>query len=237
MELFVGESLVRLSSITATAASRVLVHAQWFYREPEWFDHRRHLLDPEKWFTDYWAASADNAIRVLPLDGTMLDLCSGDGFYDFYFYRKRARRIVCIESDAEAHAHARRFHAADNIDYRLQNLLSFEPEPSSYDVVLIRGAIEHFTQLEQQQIFQMAHRALKPGGWFCGDTPEKSRVPGEIYLSHHKFEWADEAEMRNELGHVFPHAETEVLASNDPSISGYKTLFWRCQKKASEYDG
>lgn len=231
IERLVGEQLVRLSAVTAKVASRLLIDAQWGGKEPEWFDHRHHLLDPEKWFTDYWAVSACNTMRVLPLDGTLLDLCAGDGFYDYYFYRKRASRIVCLERDQSALAHARRYHSAANIEYRNEDVLRCQVEPAAFDTVLIRGAIEHFDAEGQQTIFRLAHRALKPGGWFCGDTPAKSKI-GQQYLHAHEYEWADEAEMRRELAKVFDHIETESMSSHDPSIVGYTTLLWRCRKKA-----
>ena len=137
--------------------------------------------------------------------------------------------MLCTDRDPEALSHARRFHAAPNLEYRSQDVLTFQPEPNAYDTVIIRGAIEHFNAEDQQRIFQLAHGALKPGGWFCGDTPAKSRV-GQLYLHAHEFEWADEAEMRRELGRVFAHVETESIPSKDARVVGYTTLLWRCRK-------
>ena len=224
MEMIIGEYFAKIANDAGKIASELLFHAQWGHGTPEWFDHRHHLLDPEKRFTDYWTASADNVLSVLPLQGTLLDLCSGDGFYDFYFYRKRATEIVCVEINHEAHRQACRLHQAEGITHILQNVLTYPPKESYYDVVLIRGAIEHFSQEDQQIIFAKALNALKPGGWFCGDTVANAKS-NQTLLAAHENEWADQVEMRQELEKVFDHVETSTLVSVDRD-----TLFWRCRK-------
>lgn len=223
-QMIIGEYFAQVSDHLGKVAGELLFNVQWGGRESEWFDHRLHLLDPEKWFTDYWSASADNVIKVLPRQGKMLNLCSGDGFYDFYYYRKRAGEIVCVELDREPLRHARRVHSAPNITYLNANVLTYEPPAGAFDVVVIRGAIEHFSQEHQHVIFAKAARALKKGGWFCGDTPAR-KDDNNKHLSMHKYEWADEIEMRKELVQHFDHVETSTLVSDDLT-----NLFWRCKK-------
>jgi MoaA/NifB/PqqE/SkfB family radical SAM enzyme/SAM-dependent methyltransferase len=223
-ELILGEYYAQVAVRAGKIASDLLFKGQWTHETPEWFDHRHHLLNTERWFTDFWTASADNVIPVLPLGGKMLNLCSGDGFYDYYFYRKRASEIVCIEINEEAYRLAKRLHSAENIRYIKANVLTWDPPESYFDVVIIRGAIEHFAPQDQAIIFQSAARALKPGGWFCGDTPAKKT--GGKHLSWHQHEWADEAEMRNALSTCFNHVQTGTLASKEVI-----SLFWRCRKR------
>lgn len=205
------------------------MRSQWGYNKPEWFDHRHHLLNPEKYFTDFWTASADNVLKVLPLKGKLLDLCAGDGFYDYYFFRKRAQEITCVELNQGAYNQAIRLHKAEGIRYLLEDVLKFEPEQSYFDVVLIRGAIEHFSQENQQVIFRKALKALRPGGWFVGDTI--ANKSGNILLDAHEHEWADEVEMREELEKVFNIVETYSMESIER-----KTLFWRCRKNTNDRD-
>lgn len=224
IEVILGEYLVKIGQHVNKLAGDLIFAHQWGDNESEWFDHRLHLLDPEQWFTDFWAASADNIIGVLPLQGKLLNLCSGDGFYEYYFYRKRAGEILSIELNREALEHARRLHSAPNITYLQENVLTFEPSESCFDVVVIRGAIEHFDRQGQYTIMQKAMKALKPGGWFCGDTPAR-RENNQKHLSAHEFEWSDEREMKQELGRVFQHVETGTLVSEKVT-----TLFWRCRK-------
>jgi len=222
-KLLLGEYYYRIAQALGVLASEFIRTAQEQISKGEWFDHRHHVLHPEKWFSDYWTLSADNVIPVLPLGGTLLNLCSGDGYYDYHFYRKRAGRIVGVDTHPEALRHAQRLHSAPNIEYISANVLTYEPVPNAFDVVLIRGAIEHFSMEEQQTLFRTALKALKPGGWFCGDTVTPCEELKDWWA--HKYEWKDEAEMRRELGKVFSKMETFTLVSKDRS-----RLFWRCQK-------
>lgn len=223
-ELIIGEYFANLAQFAGQVASRFLMKAQWGYGNPDWFDHRHHFLDPEAQCNDFWAMSADNIIQVLPLEGRLLNLCAGDAFYDYNFFRHRAREIVCVDINPETHRHYLRLHQAPNIVYHLANVLEFDVPPGSFDVVAIRGAIEHFSQDNQQRIFRNALRAVKVGGWFCGDTPANIEQDHKM-LEAHEFEWRDEAQMRMELSRVFEKVETQTLRSK-----ARETLFWRCQR-------
>jgi ubiquinone/menaquinone biosynthesis C-methylase UbiE len=222
--MIIGEYFAKISRYTGELVSNLLFQSQWGFKTPDWFDHRHHLLDPEKHFTDFWTASADNVIFVLPLNGKLLSLCSGDGFYEYYFFRKRAKEIVCIDSNPEVYRHAVRLHKAENIKYILGDVLDYEPEELYFDVVLIRGAIEHFSQESQQIIFKKALKALKIGGWFCGDTPANPNKD-KYLLPAHQNEWDSEDEMRQELTKVFDFVKTYVLQSLERT-----TLFWKCKR-------
>jgi cyclopropane fatty-acyl-phospholipid synthase-like methyltransferase len=158
------------------------------------------------------------------MGGRLLDLCSGDGFYDYYFYRRRASEIICLELNEIAYRYAVRLHSAPNIRHVNADVLHYEFPENYFDVVTIRGAIEHFTQENQQIIFQKALRALKPGGWFCGDTVANADKHFKM-LEAHEFEWADEDEMRVELRRAFEHVETSTLVSQDRV-----TILWKCRK-------
>lgn len=202
-------------------AADYLFHGQWGYGDPEWCDHRLSVLNPARFQTDFWPVSAANVIQVLPLGGKLLDLCSGDGFYDYMFYAKRAL-VTCVEHNREAFRAAMSRHACPQITYEFADVLAYQPA-DDFDVVLIRGAIEHFSETNQQVIFEKAFKALKPGGYFCGDTPAKQ---GDAkLLEAHECEWADEDEMRRALAATFPNMLTWTLVSETRT-----TLFWQCQK-------
>jgi SAM-dependent methyltransferase len=219
----IGEHFAALSRAYGQIAAAHLFRSEWCYVEPEWFDHRLHLLDPETHFNDFWTASSDNVISVLPLGGRLLDLCSGDGFYDYWFYRHRAQ-IVGIEKNQAVFDFACLHHGDMSISYELADVLTYQPKPEHFDTVVIRGAIEHFTRDDQQRIFRKAWTALKEGGWFCGDTPAK-RGEETKALEAHEYEWRDEQEMREELSCVFKVVECRTLISRNRT-----TLLWKCQK-------
>ena len=94
-----------------------------------------------------------------------------------------------------------------------------------YDIVVIRGAIEHFSQENQLLIFNKVWKTLKTGGFFCGDTVANPNPNSSVLLEHHEHEWKDETQMREELELVFNVVETYTVSSRS-RIS----LFWRCLK-------
>lgn len=233
-KMVLGEYFAQISKYAGMKASQHLISEQWGKRasdgkkiSPEWFDHRHHILYPDKWFTTNCFMHADNVMCVLPYQGTILDLCSGDGFYDWYFYRKHAREVTCVELGADPYRHATRLHKAANITYIQHDVLTYQPKKSYYDVVVIQNAIEHFTQEEQQIIFRTAWEALKPGGWFCGDTPAFPKQQGAKVRAH-KNEWADTNEMRENLSKVFDN-DIEIFTI-EGKVTGGTIMFWRCKK-------
>ena len=224
-ELIRGEQLFQLAQAAGAAAYEYLFHAQWGYGSPDWFDHRLHVLGPAAEWTDFFAMSADNVIGVLPLGGSVLSLCAGDAWYERWFFARRAVEVVCVDVNPACHRHYLRLHQApDLITYHLADVLTFQAPADHFDVVVIRGAIEHFSQADQQRIFRLAHAAMKPGGWFCGDTPA-ARDTGAKMLDAHDFEWRDADQMRIELSRVFGHVETQTLVSRERT-----TLFWRARR-------
>lgn len=226
------ESIAKASQRTSRSAARFLFNAKWSVGDaPEWFDGRLSLLDPERWMTEVSPVAHANIVEKLPVDGALLDLCGGDGFLPYYLYSRRAKQVVSVDHDETAHRHAVRHHSKPNIRFVLADLFNYDPGSELYDVVAIRGAIEHFTPEQQQEIFRKANRALKPGGWFCGDTPANPDK-GTVLLDHHQGEWADEDEMRAALSGVFSKVETKTFEHREASSPDTLrlSLLWRCQK-------
>lgn len=229
--LFLGEGLAFISRVAGNLAARLLYFAQWRLAIPEWFDGRLTQLSPGKWGNDLHHVIYANVLEVLPVGGRLLDICSGDAFIPYNVYSLKAGQIVCVDYDANAAAHARKFHSKSNIKYLNRSIFEFDGQDNSFDVVVVRGAIEHFTQAQQQQIFSLAKRLLKPGGYFCGDTPANA-VDGDKLLDSHEYEWRDEQQMRAELAPVFSEIETKVYLSREPADRTiFRTsLIWRCPK-------
>lgn len=226
----VGETLAAVTMTCGRVAAWGLFGAHWG-GNPEWFDGRLAILHPDKWMSDLSPVVHANTVEVLPLNGSLLDLCGGDGHLPYYVYSRRASRIVSIDYDITAHRHAMRHHSRPNIEYVHGSVLDYDAPAESFDVVAIRGAIEHFSQPDQQKIFRLAMRLLKPGGWFCGDTAANKKG-AQTLLSHHENEWEDEAEMRRELGRVFAEVHTKTFRSVERASGDTirQTLLWRCRK-------
>lgn len=223
--LALGEYYAFLSKQTGTIAAYFLLNGQWSYKEPEWFDHRLHHMEPDRFGNDYWTMPADLVLLKLPLHGKILDLCSGDGFYDYYFYAHRAHEVIAVERHPQAFQQALRLHKRDNITYINEDIFHYSAKSTYFDVVVIRGAIEHFKEEDQLIIFKNAWNALKQGGWFCGDTPAKNNGEGYKMLKSHENEFENAEELKALIYKVFPNVEVSTYESRDRT-----TLFWQAQK-------
>ena len=203
------------------SASKLLYSAREGIAGIDWFDHRHHLLNPPVEFLDFCMISGTNVVSRIPIDGAVLDLCCGDGFYDYYFYRHKAKHILGIDINPRAIALAKREHAAPNIEYILGDVMSYPITSGKYDTVICRGAIEHFTENEQSILMGRISDALKSGGWFCGDT-----VTPQGDNEAHKHEWTCEGDMIEVLKTTFHNIQTSTVISRERT-----TLLWRCQNK------
>ena len=135
-----------------------------------WFSQRAVLLDPVSHLNDTFIGAAANACMRIPIGGSVLDLGCGDGFLDYYVYSRRAGRIVGVDTSEEAIEEARRYHAKDGIEYMVGDILDVKTDPSSFDVVILRGVLPGIGIENAPAIAAIAKRALRPGGWFVGDT-------------------------------------------------------------------
>jgi SAM-dependent methyltransferase len=206
-------------------ANNLLMNAYWGGPVfPNFFDHRSHLLYPDT-HIDYWTLSSDLALRHLPLDGKLLSLCSGDGFYEYNFYAKRASEVLAIDQGAVAMNVAKRIYQSPKITYKFESIFEAVIPPDHFDTVVMRSAIEHFSLADQIRICELAYKSLKPGGYFVGDTP--AAAGAEKLHTDHENEWKDEAEMRAVLLSHFKeeNIETSAFVSKDRTI-----LFWACRK-------
>jgi Methyltransferase domain len=153
-ELVFGEYFALVAAHMAKLASILVSNGQWGYGGSDWFDHRQHIWDPKDKFNDFWAMSADNSIEVMPMGAKVLELCAGDAFYDYNFYRHRASKIVCVDINKNPYYLYKRLYQAPNIEYHLTDVLAYDAGENQFDNVIIRGAIEHFSEANQQLLFR-----------------------------------------------------------------------------------
>ena len=190
----------------------------------DWYDHRLHFLDFEKNMFDFNMLSYDNAVVVLPLKGKVLDLCSGDGFYTWLLSR-RASIIDAVEINKIQHDLSKRVWANKNINHFLGSVMDFKYPDNAYDMVFIRGAIEHFSEAHQIEISKNAYKTLKSGGWFVGDTPENKNAVNSKSLAAHECEFSSLEQLSDWLKKTFNNVNVYKLTSEIRT-----TLFWQAQK-------
>ena len=192
----------------------------------DWYDHRMHVIDFKHCNRASWVESIANVTQIFPLGGKVLDLCSGDAWFSYHFLRPVASEIVCIENGDLVMSHAMRVHQDNKIKYRKQNILTAQIEANYYDVVWMRSAIEHFSLENQFKISQIAHRALKTGGYYCGDTPQNMN---KAVQDIHEYEWANVSDAKEQM-EIFKSSSLYAITDKHANSRARTTIFWRCQK-------
>jgi len=226
--LILGEYLLKLSVHLGTLSSYYLKHGQWSYETPDWFDQRHHTLDLKTQNKNSWLESIASVLRVLPENGKLLDYCAGDAYLDYEYFRHMASEITCVDiDDSNEYKNylIKKNSSVPNIEYIYENILTHDAKNDYYDVVLMRGSIEHFSKENQKLLFEKIKRSLKENGWFCGDTPASLSDESNMH-SAHEYEWRNEHEAKELLSEHFGEVHTySVYCNIDPRT----TIFWRCR--------
>jgi SAM-dependent methyltransferase len=95
--------------------------------------------------------------------GRALDLGTGDGRNALWLAR-RGWRVTAADFSAVALARAseRAVAAGLEVDWRLEDLLAWHPEPAAYDLVTLMFI--HLPRAERTRVYEAACRAVAPGG-------------------------------------------------------------------------
>ena len=134
-----------------------------------------------------WTERGVYNVAGLKPGGNYLELCSGDGFNTFHYYRPFARSITAVDFDETALRHAREYNDAENIEFRKADIRTEFPV-GQYDNILWDAAIEHFTEDEIASIMGNIKASLKPGGILSGYTLVEPEDGGK-HLHHHEREF------------------------------------------------
>jgi SAM-dependent methyltransferase len=200
-----------LRSITA-AGHRLQYKVEGFLRpSAEWFDHEidanwqwRHLGR-----SSFLERGVLSALAIRPA-GQLLELCCGDGFSAGRFYAARAGRVLAVDHDPHAIAHARRHHARPNVQFRLGDIRAGLPE-GPFDNVVWDSAIHHFSPAEAAVILADAHRCLRDDGLLSGYTVIE---PGDSY-AYARMDLDDPNQLAGLLAAEFAHISIVETADGD----------------------
>jgi len=160
-------------------------------------------------------------VRMLPRAQQILDLGGTDQAEDAgalvsmgYPYRFELLTIVDLPHD-DRHELYGYVASADTVgsrcgpvQYRYHSMVDLSPYPdASFDLVFSGQTIEHITEDEARKMLAEVRRVLRPGGWFCLDTPNRrvTRLqlgPDQLTNPDHKLEYTHEqlSELLREAG-------------------------------------
>lgn len=156
---------------------------QWGIRPvPGWFDH--HLDIFYMWRVTRTPLTSERGILgllAIKQGASVLELCCGDGFNSFYFYSIRAGKIVAMDIDRDAVAHAKRNFSAANISFVAGDIRRDIPL-GSFDNVVWDAALEYFTGEEISALMVSIKDRLSLNGILSGQA-----ILQEVQADEHSF--------------------------------------------------
>ena len=144
---------------------------EWNGRDPQYFDHYIDIL--YKWrntrdpFVLERGFHTMNILRENANMGKTLELCSGDGFFTYYFYSKFSTQIDAIDYNLEAINFAKKNNSADNIKYILGDIKTQLPN-GYYKNIIWDAGIDDFTEKETEFILNEIYERLDDNGKISG---------------------------------------------------------------------
>lgn len=194
----VVDSLCAQSRLFAENCHRLKFFFDWgLPPAPEWFDHFIDQYVQLREGKTLWTERGVYNVAGLKPGGDFLELCSGDGFNTFHYYRPFANSIIAVDFDETAIAHALKHNAAENIAYQKADIRTEFPT-GQYDNVLWDAAIEHFTEDEIDSIMKNIKMSLKPGAILSGYTLVEPPHGGK-HLHHHEREFHSKEDLADFL--------------------------------------
>jgi ubiquinone/menaquinone biosynthesis C-methylase UbiE len=171
---------------------------------PEWMNHFQDLYFQTPIIkSTFWMERAIFARQAFSSEHNdkILELCCGDGFNTKHFYSPYVSSIIAVDFDKDAIKHARKYNAQKNISYQERDIRIDFPL-GVYDAIIWDAAIEHFTALEMNEIFNNIKKSLTDFGCLCGYTLIEKQS-GEKSLEQHEYEFKSKEELSELLLRYF----------------------------------
>ena len=118
----------------------------------------------------------------------VLDIAGGEG-YGADYLAATAARVVAVDIDEQAVAHARRkYSGRSNLTFQRDNLSTFlaQAPAGSFDVVTAFEILEHVDSDQQELLVRGIARVLAPGGVGVISTPDKYAY-SDVRISKNEF--------------------------------------------------
>ena len=177
--------------------------------QSEWFDH--YVDSNWQWGATGRSSFVERGVfsnLVIRPGANVLELCSGDGYNTKHFYAGRATRVVGVDANAEALAHAERMNSAENVTYELCDIRETLPD-GPFDNVVWDSALHHFTPQETGKVLALLKDRMTQAGVLSGYTEVE-----DVEYEYRKVDFRDKSDVAELLGRAFKHVM--VVETPDP---------------------
>lgn len=205
----------------------------WCYGEPHYSDN------DDQFFRIYKARSGEAiyalsrafyAAELIRQGDVVLDIGCGDGGFTNRFLAPRAKHVDAIDIEPAAIRSAQQGRPP-NVEFRMANAVSDPFPSSSYDLIVLDGALGHVSADDGDKLLQKISAALTPEGVFCGS--ESLGSEGHDHLQN----FGTEADLFELLLKHFP--VVSIRTSNySINAQGYirTEAYWRCATTKTRLD-
>jgi len=158
----------------ASFHTKLMHYSDWYFSnsEPSSYKHEINLYN---WIYDpsqvEFVEGGVFGRMLIKEDDVVLDLCCGDGSYDYLFFSDISRHVDAIDYDKTSIEYAKRSYQKKNIEFICHDLLTYDFVDNSYDVVIWRAGVAYFTKEQREILFKKIFKTLKKGGKFYIGTP------------------------------------------------------------------
>lgn len=173
-EYTIGKLLYTSAKRYASIHTKLMHYTDWYFgnKEPSSYKHEINLYN---WMYEpsqvEFAEGGVFGRMLIHENNTVLDLCCGDGSYDYLFFSDIAGQIDAVDYDANSINYAKSAYKHKNINYICSDLLLFEYKDDFYDVVTWRAGAAYFAKKDRKTLFQFICKSLKKEGKFYIGTP------------------------------------------------------------------
>jgi SAM-dependent methyltransferase len=183
------EEFCQLTRLLAKEAHKLKMQLDWdIPQSPEWMNHFQdyYYQLPQKKLTFFLERGILARLAIKDRSGNVLELCCGDGFNTKYFYSPYCARIIALDFDEKAIAHAKKYNSDTTIVYQLADIRSEIPQ-GNFETVIWDAAIEHFTEIETKEIIGTIKTRLTRGGVLAGYTLVESDSGKSLHQHEREF--------------------------------------------------
>jgi ubiquinone/menaquinone biosynthesis C-methylase UbiE len=137
-------------------------------QEPEYFCHDYDLYTWYKTGNTQWIERGLHAQRVIKQGDHVLDLCCGEGFYSYYFFRSTSGSVDAVDYSMSALNYAKKWHSSPNIKYHQIDVITQPFLSQKYDVIVWNAFLDYFSTEDIGVIMKKIRDAIGNNGIFVG---------------------------------------------------------------------